>query len=199
MRLRSLSPLLIAVAVLCIGSEVAAAQDAQQQAPRRSWTSDRPHLDVGDIVTVLIDERTLASAILRDTDADRRGRDMDVSISTPGATSTGARVSSGQDVDSRRTGEAVRQNNFRSEVSARVVEISPTGMLKIEGKKDVMVDKSEQTVTISGWIRPNDISGSTNIVESWRMADAQIAYTQSGNLGKPKSGILTRVLGVIWP
>lgn len=193
--MRFLSVLIVVATVMVPAAQ---AQDSTAT-PRRSWTSDRPRLDVGDIVTVLIDERTVASAILRDTDADRRSRQMDARLSTPGGGGTAAGVTSGQDTDSRRTGENVRQNNFRSEVSARVVAISPTGMLQVRGQKEVQVDKSRQLVTITGWVRPNDIAASTNTVESWRLADAQIAYAQSGALGKPKSGILTRVIGIIWP
>ena len=31
------------------------------------------------------------------------------------------------------------------------------------------------------------------------VADAEIVYQAQGSLGKPRSGILTRVLGVVWP
>jgi flagellar L-ring protein precursor FlgH len=186
------------IAVALPGIVPLAAQDSTV-APRRSWTSDRLRVQVGDVVTVLIDERTLASAGLRDHDVDRRGRDMGVQANLPGGTSMGGSLSSGQDNDARRTGESVRQNNFRSEVSARVVAVSPTGMLQLEGEKELLVDRAVQKVTVTGWVRPNDIAVATNTVESWRMADARIAYAQSGDLGKPRSGIITRILGKIWP
>jgi len=63
----------------------------------------------------------------------------------------------------------------------------------------VAVDKSKQQVTLTGWVRPQDISVSTNTVPSWRLADAEIAYGQQGSLGKPKTGLLTKLLDVIWP
>lgn len=177
------------------------APDSTATAPRRrpSWTSDRLRLGVGDVVTVLIDERTLASAILSDQDASRRGSSLDMNISTPGGASSAASVRSGQDGDSRRSGQAMRQNDFRSEMSARVVAVSPGGMLQLKGEKRVQLDQNTQTVTVTGWVRPQDIATATNTVESSRLADAEIAYTQDGALGKPKRGILTRVLGIIWP
>ena len=39
----------------------------------------------------------------------------------------------------------------------------------------------------------------TDYAESARVADAQIVYTAQGSLGKPKTGIITRILGVVWP
>ena len=53
-------------------------------------------------------------------------------------------------------------------------------------------------MTLSGWLRPQDVS-STDYAESSRVADAEIVYQAQGSLGKPRSGILTRVLGVVWP
>ncbi|MHB1297442.1 MAG: flagellar basal body L-ring protein FlgH [Gemmatimonadaceae bacterium] len=186
------------IAALVLSAAPLRAQDTTA-APRRAWTSDRLHLAVGDIVTVLIDERTLASANLRDQDVNRRRRELDAGINSPGGTSTAAGMGSGQDADSRRSGEAVRQNAFRTEMSARVVAISPSGMLQLQGSKRVQLDKNIQTVSITGWVRPHDIAIATNTVESSRLADAAISYAQEGTLGKPRSGIITRVLGAIWP
>jgi flagellar L-ring protein precursor FlgH len=177
----------------------AAAVPAATPAPRRSWTSDRVPLAVGDVVTLIIDERTLASAGLRDADAEQRGRTMDVNLATPGGGGTAAGVRSSNDADSRRSGETVRQNTFRSELSTRVVAVSPTGMIQLKGTKRVQLDKSVQLVTITGWVRARDISPSTNTIESYRLADAEIAYSQEGSLGKPRGGIITRMLGKVWP
>ena len=101
--------------------------------------------------------------------------------------------------DSRKRGQALRENDFRSQMSARVIGVSPTGMLKIRGHKLVNVDKNQQDVVVTGWIRPQDIAVGTNSVESARIADAEIDYAQKGALGAPRSGILSRVLGAIWP
>jgi flagellar L-ring protein precursor FlgH len=62
----------------------------------------------------------------------------------------------------------------------------------------VDVDKNKQLMTLSGWLRPQDVS-TTEEAASSRVADAQIVYTAQGSLGKPRSGILTRLLGVVWP
>ena len=39
----------------------------------------------------------------------------------------------------------------------------------------------------------------TNMVESNRVADAQLGYLSPGPLGKPKQGIISKILGGLWP
>jgi flagellar L-ring protein precursor FlgH len=170
---------------------------------RQSWTSARRSFAAGDIVTVYIDEYTLAAANTSNTASDRRNRDLgiDARISTgPGAaTNIDADIGTDNGADSRQRGEALRQNRFQSEMSVRVVAVDPaSGLLQIKGSKLVNLDKNRQEVTLTGWVRPEDVS-SQNAVESSRIADAELVYTGKGDLGKPKSGILGRVLGMVWP
>lgn len=177
---------------------------ATEPAQRQSWTADRARLGVGDIITVLVDQRTLANANLRDVAADRRNKTLGLDVkppAAPGAPAAGmkATVDFDQNGDSRRTGELVRGTQFRSSVSARVVAISPSGLVRIQGRTVLDMDKNKQDITLSGWVRPEDLMAGTNTVESSRIADASITFTQQGGLGSPKVGFLSRVLGVIWP
>jgi flagellar L-ring protein precursor FlgH len=177
---------------------------ALQPVSRLSWTSDRMRFGIGDIVTILIDESTLATANLTDNNSEHRSRAMGLNITppaSPGAPSAAMDVTMGFDNngDSRKSGEAVRKNAFRTMLAARVVAVSPTGMLQVKGKKTVNVDKNQQDVTITGWIRPQDINPGTNSVLSSRLADADVQYAQKGDLGKPRSGIISRMLGALWP
>jgi flagellar L-ring protein precursor FlgH len=184
--------------LLTVAAPLAAQRNAEP-ATRQSWTSDRIRLRVGDVVTVLIDERTLASANLRENASDRRRRDMAAGVSLPEGESMAGSLGSDRDVESRRSGESVRGNSIQGEISARVVAISPTGMLQLEGEKEMRVDRGRQTMMISGWVRPNDIAVATNTVESWRLADAEIRLRQRGRLGKPKGGLIGAIVGLVWP
>ena len=177
---------------------------ALQPVSRSSWTSDRQRYGIGDIITVMIDERTLASANLTDNNSESKEKRLGLNIAppaAPGAPSGAmkATMDFNQSGDSRKHGDAIRGNSFRSALSARVIAVSPTGMLQVRGKKMVNVDENQQDVTVTGWIRPQDIAVGTNTVESTRLADAEVVYGQKGALGKPRSGILSRVLGAIWP
>jgi flagellar L-ring protein precursor FlgH len=169
-----------------------------RRAPR-SWTSDRRDFAVGDIITVLVDENTAASANKQNVATDQKRRKMGFDATMPApAPGKNVGISSSNDGDSRQDGRATRGNNFVGEISVKVVAIGKDGNLQVKGSKTVDVDKNKQTMTLSGWLRPQDVS-STDFAESSRVADAEIVYQAQGSLGKPRSGILTRVLGVVWP
>jgi flagellar L-ring protein precursor FlgH len=177
---------------------------AIQPQVRQSWTSDRMRYGIGDIVTIVIVERTQASANLTDNSFETRqkrlGLDVEPPASPSGAsTNMKATMDFSADGDSRKRGEALRQNDFRSLISARVVAVSPTGMLQLRGHKLVNVDKNRQDVVVTGWVRPEDIAVSSNSVESSRIADAEITYVQQGALGRPRAGMISRILGALWP
>lgn len=170
----------------------------------RSWTSDDRRYALGDIVTVLVVSRTSATANVRDVAADSRKKTLNADVEPP-AGPTGASVPINasvhfdQDGNSRRTGELLRGNEFRTTVSTRVVAISPTGMLRLEGRSSLDMDRNTQDVTVKGWIRPQDIVPGTNAVESSRLADASITFARKGSLGRPRTGLVSRVLGLVWP
>jgi flagellar L-ring protein precursor FlgH len=175
------------------------ADSAATRKPRRSWTSDRRDFAVGDIITVLVDENTAASANKETSATDEKSRKMDFSATLPPpAPGKSASIGSSNNGASRQNGQATRGNQFTGEISVKIVAIGKDGNLQIKGTKTVDVDKNKQLMTLSGWIRPQDVS-STDYAESARIADAEIVYTSQGSLGKPKSGILTRVLGIVWP
>jgi flagellar L-ring protein precursor FlgH len=167
---------------------------------RQSWTSDNARHHVGDIITIVIDENTTASANLTDNNTESRKKGLGLSIQPPApAATTSAAVNFNNDGDSQKSGAVLRQNGFSAQMSGRVVAISPAGLLKISAHKLVNVDKSQQDVTLSGWIRSEDISASTNAVSSSHIADAEINYMQKGSLGTPRAGIISRILGALWP
>ncbi len=173
---------------------------ALQPEGRHSWTSDDTRHRIGDIVTIIISENTTASANLTDnnTETKKKGLGIDVEPPPP-ALATTATLNFNNNGDSQKSGTVSRQNGFTAQMSARVVAISPTGLLKISGHKLVNVDKSQQDVTLSGWVRSEDISVATNAVSSSQIADAEINYVQKGSLGTPRVGFLSKILGALWP
>jgi len=184
----------------------AAAPNAAPAAPARpglhSWLSDRREFAVGDIITILVDDYTISSAIKDDQATQKRDRDLGlgVDVSTPSGPgkSVNAKISSNNNADSQNRGEARRENRFQSEMSVRVVALGANGTMQVKGTRLVDVDKGQQNVALTGWLRAQDVS-TANVVESSRIADAQITYLSPGPLGKPKQGILSRVISIVWP
>ncbi len=97
------------------------------------------------------------------------------------------------------SGSTARSGALTAYITARVVEIQPNGNLVIEGNREVRVNGENQIITLTGVIRPRDIS-SANIVQSTYIADARISYSGSGVLNdQQRPGWLARVLNKIWP
>lgn len=165
--------------------------------PRTSWTSDRRDFVVGDIITVLVDDYTISTAVKENVATDSRTRGMSVSARLP-ELSKSAGLDSRNAADQTQRGQARRENRFQNELSVRVVALGPGGLLQVKGTKAIDVDKAKQDIVFTGWIRPQDVSA-TNLVESSRVADLKIGYASPGPLGKPKQGIISRILGVFWP
>lgn len=163
---------------------------------RQAWTSDRHDLQVGDIVTILIDEYTMAQADRRQLAVRDRSRDLGVRLDMPGGVA-GGNLRTQNDVGDQQQGEASRRERFSAEISARVVELAPGGNLRIEGVKKLQIDDHEQEVTIRGWVRAGDVSTS-NTVESWRVANAEILYDSNDELGKT-GGFWSRIFDLIVP
>jgi flagella basal body P-ring formation protein FlgA len=150
----------------------------------RGWTTDRREYAVGDIITVLVDDYTITTAVKDDIAQQRRSRDLGVSLSTPSGPATSAAINSRNNGNSQNRGEARRENRFQSELSVRVVAAGPNGTYQVRGTRLVDVDKGKQEVTLAGWVRAQDVSAA-NTVESARLADAQLTYQSPGPLGKP--------------
>jgi flagellar L-ring protein precursor FlgH len=163
---------------------------------RASWVSDRVNLHVGDIVTVLIDEQTAARERVTQMGTTKRSLRAQLAADANGEEAVGATGIEGTwDGNSKDVGEANRQGNLIGVVSARVIDID-RGVAEIKGEKTVTVDGREQIMTLHGFVRPEDVSP-TNHIFSGFLADASITY--KGKKMGAKTGILGKILSIIWP
>ena len=180
--------------VLCVAPQPVAAQAATLD---RGWLADGRRFAVGDIVTVVVDEFTSASAD-RSTSA-LEDRTSEAGVSLRGTiSSTEATLGSFSGNTSTEQGRDLRQDRISSEVSVRITEVEPNGALRIEGTKVLVIDEHEQEVTVRGVIRPQDITA-LNTVESWRIAEAEVLYGTEGTLGRPEKSMIMKLLGWIIP
>jgi len=203
--MRTFAPLavLVLAGLGCPPGTPAAAQQTRETPPpespvalRQSWVADGHRLREGDIVTVLVDEYLLASANKDQVASREKDRNLGLTARTTGST-TGGGLTTQNDVGDRQRGESSRQQRFSGEISVRVVSIAPSGMLRVEGTKKLMIDEVEEEVTLRGWLRPQDVS-MRNTVESWRLGDVELLYSSNGNLGQT-GGFWSRILDIIWP
>lgn len=101
--------------------------------------------------------------------------------------------------DFKGEGDTERKSSFRGSISAMVVEVLPSGILRVEGEKIISVNNEEQIMILSGLVRPRDVN-SNNEVQSSQVANMRIDYYGRGTVAEAQfGGWLARTLRVIWP
>jgi flagellar L-ring protein precursor FlgH len=92
-----------------------------------------------------------------------------------------------------------RAGKLEGMLTCRVVDVHTNGNLVIFGWKEVRSNRETQYLSLSGLIRPQDISAN-NTVLSHLLADSRIEYTGAGVVSdKQGPGVGTRVMDNIWP
>lgn len=176
----------------------AAGTAAAAPASRQSWFSDRRSFAVGDIITILIDDYTITTAVKENIASDTRSRGLGLTARLPAGQTKSAGLDTRNDAQQNQRGSAKRENRFQNEMSVRVIATGANGLLQVKGTKNINVDKAMQDIVLTGWVRAQDVSPD-NLVESARLADATIGYASPGALAKPKKGFVSKILGAIWP
>lgn len=167
-----------------------------------AWFGRGRNYQVGDIITVLLNESTQA-ARTQNTDVSREAKN-----SLPSGASTQVGKMSpfldGVNLNDNRAsstgkGKADQQASLSGSVAVTVVEILANGNLVIRGEKKLGLAEGTEVIQVSGVIRPEDI-GPNSTVQSRRLANAQIAYRGSGDLANAtKAGWGTSLVHKFWP
>ena len=79
------------------------------------------------------------------------------------------------------TGTVARQEQISLTVAAVVTGVLPNGNLIIQGSQEVKTNNELRELTVSGIVRPEDIS-STNTINHTQIAEARIEYGGRGDL-----------------
>jgi flagellar L-ring protein precursor FlgH len=167
--------------------------------PAGSWAqgslyTDLKATDVGDVVTIIILEKTMASHS-SGLDTEKESRFFTEGSGTGpmdfvNPFSLSANI--GREHEGR--GSTDRRGSIVGRMAATVVGVAPNGNLEIEGKREIVINDEKEILTITGTVRPQDIS-TDNVVYSTDIANTQIAYKGKGmvNSGN-KPGIISRIV-----
>ncbi len=154
---------------------------------------------IGDILTVLVYESSDASS-QSETKTEKSG-----SFSTSGGPGHGTlrflpffSVDGSNEGSHQGKGENLKSAVLRSKMSVTVVGIKDNGDLIIEGSRTIGISKDKETLTLTGVVRQKDIKPD-NTIESYLIADAEIAYTGKGAANDAaRPGLLMRLLNWIF-
>jgi flagellar L-ring protein FlgH len=96
--------------------------------------------------------------------------------------------------ETKNDGDTIRKNTLTTSITCTVMESLPNGNLRIEGQKQVTVNREDSTVYLSGIIRSKDITPE-NTIQSTQVADVAVRVKGKGPLwNNQRRGLVTRFL-----
>lgn len=163
---------------------------------------------VGDIITIMLDERT-SSSKSSNVDVKKENELGIPSVAGGAGTLLGIQPTVGNlglgtnlQADRQFLGEAEadQSNRLTGSISVTVVDVYPNGSLVIRGEKWMTLNRGDEFIRISGIVRPDDVSPQ-NTVSSTKIANARIQYSGTGEIADSQQmGWLTRFFNsAIWP
>ncbi|MCK0106293.1 flagellar basal body L-ring protein FlgH [Marinobacter sp. S0848L] len=158
---------------------------------------DTKALNVGDVLTVLLEESTRASK-----NAETKiTKDQELSLPEPnlfGKNNIGLNASANLERDFQGAAEADQSNSLAGSITVTVTEVLPNGVLRIRGEKWLSLTNGDEYIRLTGMVRPQDIAPD-NTVASNRIADARFAYGGTGDFDQANQmGWLARFFNSEW-
>ena len=145
---------------------------------------DRRPRNVGDIVTIIIQERTNASKNVSTASARTGSAGLGLN-SVPKFFPPGFGPQQGFDMegnnDAQGTGSSRADNLFTGTITTTVVQVLPNGNLLVAGDKQMAINRGSEHVRFSGVVDPRSITGA-NTVMSTQVADARIEFRSQGRM-----------------
>lgn len=149
---------------------------------------DTRAMRVGDVVTVRIaikDKATLDNNSQRSRDAKRATNgELGFNMALPqlkgsGSATVDASASGSTSTDSK--GAITRSESIELSIAAVVSDVLPNGNLVISGSQEVRVNFEIRELSVSGIVRPRDIS-TDNAISYDKIAEARISYGGRGRI-----------------
>lgn len=154
-----------------------------QTAAYRPLFEDRRARQVGDVLTIVINERTQAGK--QASSSASKTSEVDSSISAvagvplKGLQGLGVNAEASNSYDAKSKLDS--SNTFSGNITVTVIEVLANGNLVVAGEKQIALDKGTEYVRLSGVVHPDTIQAG-NTVSSTRVADARIEYRTSAKL-----------------
>lgn len=102
--------------------------------------------------------------------------------------------------ESRFKGDASyeRDDTVTARVTARVIEVKPNGTLLLEARTTIRTDEEEQTITLAGLCRTDDVTDA-NTVQSNQMFDLRLDIQNDGDVRDgAEKGLIPKVLETLF-
>ncbi|MGM8849144.1 flagellar basal body L-ring protein FlgH [Salinicola halophyticus] len=148
---------------------------------------DRRPRQVGDIITIVLDEQVSASKNSA-ANATRNGSTSFTPTTVPDALDFLEKY--GTDLEGENvfngSGGANANNTFTGTITVTVYDLLANGNLKVRGEKQIAINQGTEYIRFSGVVNPRAISGA-NTVQSTQVADARIEYIGDGYINEAQT------------
>lgn len=163
---------------------------------RSSIFQDVKARNVGDVLTIVISESS--SATRGASSKNSKSADIGVGAGTGSFLDWITAHNASMSDNFNSSGNISNTNKFSANVTVQVVGVQPNGNLLVSGTQSIKQNKDIQTITITGEVRPQDISGNNTVLSTY-VANSQIIVSGKGPLmRKQRQGIITQVLNFLF-
>lgn len=161
----------------------------------KSLYADKKARNVGDILTIVINESTTQTA----TKARSNSKSGSISVGSGTGIFDFIKAFSASGSDSfKADGSATDTNRFIGQITVTVVEVLPNDNMIVEGTQSIWQNRDEHKITLRGVVRRDDVT-MNNTVPSTKVADATLKFNGKGPLNaKQRQGILTQIFNFLF-
>lgn len=155
------------------------------------YSTKKRNFEVGDLVTILIVENASASQ-QAETNTSKTGSET-VGPGLDTIQQWFPSVGANWDSEFDGKGSSTRGGQLQATICVQIKEVLPGGILTLEGRQVIRVNKEDQVIVITGNVRSEDIQVD-NTVPSNRIANAVIEFQGRGTVSETQEpGILTKI------
>lgn len=163
--------------------------------PAANMFYDRRAHAVGDILTIIISESSSASRSGKASNSKSASTNLDAGV---GLFTFIEPVSGSSSDKFDSQGSISNTNKVTGRITVTITEIKSNGQMVISGTQTIKQNSDEQKITITGVVRPEDITADNTIMSN-KIADAQLKIEGKGPLTrKQRQGILTQVFDFLF-
>lgn len=153
---------------------------------------DRRASQVGDIITIMLDERTISSKSAgAKIDKNSKNELNEASVLGTNLSFDNLNILSNLSMltnpEHKRSfngkAEADQSNRLEGAISAVVSDVLPNGNLVVKGEKWIELNNGKEFIRVSGVVRQDDIKPD-NTISSEKLANARISYSGTGDLAE---------------
>lgn len=202
--LKSLSKLTLALLLM---APAAHAQSLWHGSAARSLVADKRATQVGDILSILIQESNTANR--NNSTKTSKASNIDASLQTflygpaaskfltKGGQLPALKTTAAQSFDGG--GQINNSEKITARIAVRIIDVLPNGNLVIEGTRKVSFSGESQDAVLRGVVRAEDVMAN-NTIYSYNIAEATIKYVSTGTISdNQRKGWFTKVWEKITP